>query len=122
MEASDLKEARQTLGFNIKQMAEALKTPYRTYQDLERGAKIRGIYEIAVNLLLKSNEMTDQNKLFDDTEKIIKIARELLADDSATAEAIDREDSWDDIAGYANEEGHDELADALKKARELWIA
>ncbi len=122
MIADDLKEARQMLGFNIKQMAEALSTPYRTYQDLERGANIRGIYEVAVNLLLEKKAMTDQGKLFDDTEKIIKIAREILADDSATADAIDREDGWGDIASYARDEGHDELASALEAADKLWVS
>lgn len=123
MNTDDLKEARQTLGFNIKQMAEALQTPYRTYQDLELGTtRVRGIYSVAINLLLEQKTMTDQIKLFDDTDKTLKIARELLADGSATANAIDRGDSWGDIASYAKDDGHDELANALEKADELWVS
>ena len=49
-----LKEARQKLGLNMTEMAGTLRTPYRTYQDWERGERrIPGICEAVVALLLK---------------------------------------------------------------------
>ncbi len=52
MAPAELKQARQLLGLNIKQMAEALQTPYRTYQDWEHGKRrIPGIAEVAIKAL-----------------------------------------------------------------------
>lgn len=53
MTPTELKQARLALGFNLKQMAESLNTPYRTYQDWEGGRRrIPGIVEVAVSSLI----------------------------------------------------------------------
>lgn len=54
MKPQELKEARQSLGLNMTEMAGILRTPYRTYQDWERGERrIPGICAAIVALLLK---------------------------------------------------------------------
>ena len=54
MTNTELRKARLRLGFNIKQMAERLNTPYRTYQDWELGNnKIPGIVGVTLDLLLE---------------------------------------------------------------------
>ncbi len=53
MKDKDLKQIRQKLGFNTKEMSEILGTPYRTYQDWELGnGRIPGICEVAIECLL----------------------------------------------------------------------
>ena len=52
MTSQDLVQARLRLGLNIKQMAEALNTPYRTYQNWELGERrIPGIVTAVINLM-----------------------------------------------------------------------
>jgi DNA-binding transcriptional regulator YiaG len=54
MTGQELREARLRLGLNMRQMAEALETPYRTYQDWELGnRRILGVCNVVVFLLLK---------------------------------------------------------------------
>ena len=54
MTGEELKEARRVLGLTQKQMAEALETPFRTYQDWEMGRpKIPGVVAVAVQCLGK---------------------------------------------------------------------
>ncbi|MHC1696885.1 MAG: helix-turn-helix domain-containing protein [Geobacteraceae bacterium] len=53
MTAEELKTARAKLGLNMTEMAQVLKTPYRTYQDWESGERrVPGICDCAVELLL----------------------------------------------------------------------
>jgi len=50
MTPDQLKQARLQLGLNIKQMAAALGTPYRTYQNWELGERrIPGIVAVAIH-------------------------------------------------------------------------
>lgn len=50
----------------------------------------------------------------------IAAARAEIPDDSRTARAIDRGDSWEDIATFARAEGFVELSDLLDEASEGW--
>lgn len=57
MTAQQLQEARQTLGLNITQMAEALNTPRGTYLKWERGERrVPGIVEIAIECMKKKRK------------------------------------------------------------------
>ena len=54
MTNSQLKQARLALGLSIAEMAKALNTPYRTYQDWELGnRRVPGIVAVAVEALKK---------------------------------------------------------------------
>ena len=54
MTPKELKSARKSLGHNMKQMAEALNTPYGTYLKWERGERrVPGIIEPAIKCLIK---------------------------------------------------------------------
>jgi amphi-Trp domain-containing protein len=54
MTPEELKNARVSLGLNMKEMSQLLATPYRTYQDWELGnRRIPGICEVAVFCLLR---------------------------------------------------------------------
>lgn len=54
MKPETLKSHRRTLGLNQTEMARRLQTPYRTYQDWERGSRrIPGVCIVAVELLLE---------------------------------------------------------------------
>lgn len=57
MTNEDLKQARLTMGLNIKQMAARLQTPYRTYQDWELGnRRIPGIVNVTIALMEESKK------------------------------------------------------------------
>ena len=57
MNKIELKKIRLDMGLNIKKMAEALQTPYRTYQNWELGTRrIPGILIAAIELMEKKNE------------------------------------------------------------------
>jgi DNA-binding transcriptional regulator YiaG len=57
MTQQELKEAREKLGRNQAEMAAELGTPYRTYQDWERGkARIPGTCAVAMRLLLEKDQ------------------------------------------------------------------
>lgn len=60
------------------------------------------------------------NKLFEETERIIKDFRSVIQDHTETAKAIDREDCWGDIAEYAMDEGYTTFADVLIEADLEW--
>lgn len=71
MTNQDLKAARIKLGLNMAEMAKALKTPYRTYQDWEGGHNpIPGVCQVAVELLLRKDEWF-MTTVFDRVEKKI---------------------------------------------------
>ena len=53
MTNSELKEARKLLNLTLKEMAEALNTPARTYEGWEQGRKIPGIVSVTLELLRK---------------------------------------------------------------------
>lgn len=54
MTPKQLKSTREKLGYNIKQMAEALNTPYGTYHKWELGKRrVPGIIEPAIKCLKK---------------------------------------------------------------------
>ena len=57
---------------------------------------------------------------FDEVEAAIAAARREIPDGSRTARAIDRHDSWEDIATFARAEGFVELSDMLDEASEGW--
>jgi DNA-binding transcriptional regulator YiaG len=61
MTPAQLKTARRKLGMNMAEMATTLRTPYRTYQDWERGdRRIPGICQVAVELLQKRDQWVMQ--------------------------------------------------------------
>lgn len=60
------------------------------------------------------------NKLFEETERIIKDFRSVIQGHTETAKAIDREDCWGDIAEYAMDEGYNTFADVLIEADLEW--
>ena len=77
MTNQDLKAARLNLGLNMTEMAKALKTPYRTFQDWESGANpIPGVCQVAVELLLKKDEWF-MSTVFERCEKRITNANSL---------------------------------------------
>ncbi len=52
MTPSELKEARLRLGLTQTQMAGALATPFRTYQDWEGGiSRIPGVVDLAIQFV-----------------------------------------------------------------------
>lgn len=54
MTPPELAAARRELGLNKTELANRLKTPYRTYVDWERGVSpISGAAEVAIELLLE---------------------------------------------------------------------
>ncbi len=54
MKNTELRAYRISTGFNVKQMAKMLNTPYRTYQDWELGnRKIPGIVDVVISELKK---------------------------------------------------------------------
>ncbi len=56
MTPAELKAERTTLGLNQAEMAKSLRTPYRTYQDWESGARrIPGVVAVACELLLQKD-------------------------------------------------------------------
>lgn len=62
MTPAELKEARLSLGLNIKQFAEALNTPYRTVQDWLAGKnKIPGVVEVAIRGIKREKENENVN-------------------------------------------------------------
>lgn len=57
MTNKQLKSARKKLGFTIKEMCEALNTPYGTYVKWERGERrVPGIIEPAIKCLKERME------------------------------------------------------------------
>ncbi|GFO67909.1 hypothetical protein GMLC_14880 [Geomonas limicola] len=61
MTPEQLKASRRQLGLNQAEMAQQLRTPYRTYQDWERGTRrIPGVCEVAVELLVKKDRWVMQ--------------------------------------------------------------
>lgn len=57
MTSEKLIEARQTLGLNITEMADALSTPRGTYLKWERGERrVPGIAEVAINCMKKKRK------------------------------------------------------------------
>ena len=57
----ELSKARRQLGLNKAEMAQQLRTPYRTYVDWERGARrIPGVCQVAVELLIKHDRWVMQ--------------------------------------------------------------
>ena len=66
MTREELKESRLRMGLSQKAMAEALNTPYRTYQDWELGnRRIPGIVDVAIKQI-GGNKMTKFNVYTDD--------------------------------------------------------
>lgn len=55
MTAKQLREARQKLGLSQKEIAEALETPFRTYQNWElegpEGRRVPGIVAVAIRCI-----------------------------------------------------------------------
>jgi len=61
MTPAGLKAARRILGLNRAEMAQQLRTPYRTYVPWERGtARIPGVCEVAVELLVQKDRWVMQ--------------------------------------------------------------
>lgn len=61
MTPEQLKTSRRELGLNKREMAKALRTPYRSYVDWERGdRRIPGVCEVAVELLVKKDRWVMQ--------------------------------------------------------------
>ena len=57
MTPEQLREARSNLGLTQKQMAAALATPFRTYQDWENGvARIPGMCAVALQCIGKKRK------------------------------------------------------------------
>ena len=57
MTSAELKEARLRLGLTQKQMADALATPFRTYQDWERGvSRIPGTVAMAIQWVVAAKK------------------------------------------------------------------
>lgn len=57
MTPKELKSARKMLGHNIKQMAEALNTPFGTYIKWERGERrVPGMIIIAMRCLKRNGK------------------------------------------------------------------
>jgi len=64
MTPAELKAARRELGLNKVEMAQALKTKYRTYVPWDRGTTpIPGAVEVAVGLLLEKDRRFMQSLL-----------------------------------------------------------
>ena len=59
-------------------------------------------------------------QLFSQTERYINDYRASLPDNSQTARAIDRNDSWARIAVAARGEGHESFARCLEEAFSSW--
>lgn len=59
-------------------------------------------------------------QLFSETEHYINEYRSQLSDVSATARAIDRNDSWTRVALVARAEGHELFARYLEQANGSW--
>jgi hypothetical protein len=73
--------------------------------------------------------MTDQTKLFNETQAYIAKIRAELPDDCATAYAIDKNDAWGTIAAAARSDSDelgndavdfDDIADVLQNAEDEW--
>jgi DNA-binding transcriptional regulator YiaG len=63
MTAVELKEARLRLGLTQTQMADALSTPFRTYQDWEGDiSRIPGAVELAIKWVEVSNKRTKKRE------------------------------------------------------------
>ncbi len=62
--------------------------------------------------------MDQSSELFDKTEEMLKAWSGQVG--LATQRAIDRNDAWGEIAKYARDEGHEELADRLESAESEW--
>lgn len=56
------------------------------------------------------------------TQAKIDSFRATLEDDSYTAKAIDRNDSYEEIAIAARDEGHDDFAAIIEQAAAEWTA
>lgn len=56
MTPTELTATRRILGMNKAEMARTLRTPYRTYQDWENGARpIPGVVSVAAELLVQKD-------------------------------------------------------------------
>ena len=60
------------------------------------------------------------NERLNEIETALNGLRSTVNDDSRTARAMDRNDSWEDVAAAATKEGYDEIATIARDAANEW--
>ena len=121
---------------NIEQLLQSFRSELprgsRTAAAIDRGAGLEEISELAeaeglhkiASVLFEAEQEAlrkGPEPVIDPaaaTDKFIRATRDSLPDDSATAAAIDRGASWEEISELAEQEGLHQLASALFEAEQ----